>query len=300
MLVSVCLCTYKRATLQQTLDSLVEQELPTNTALEVVVVDNDSQESGQAVAEAYGGKLNLRYFVCAERNLSVVRNAAIEAADGDYIAFIDDDEWAKTDWIASLLAAVEKYKADAVFGFVDVQYPEGAPQWIVAGNMFRKDACKTGTVLTKGATSNALLAAKWVRDNGIRFDPVFGKSGGEDTDFFHRIYQAGAKLVFENAAVVSEVVEPHRLNLEYLKKQNIRIGQTHWLYLWSRQSGFAFWKTAAFVVAQVVVAAILYLINLPFGKNRYVRWYLIMVRNLVKLKTAFSGGGNSVELYGNH
>ena len=62
----------------------------------------------------------------------------------------------------------------------------------------------------------------------------------------------------------------------------------------------AFWKTAAFVVAQVLASALLYVVNLPFGKNRYARWYLLLVRNLVKLKTAWSGGSKPVELYGNH
>ena len=299
MLISVCLCTYKRDTLRKTLDSIAQQDLPADTRLEVVVMDNDVEESGRAIAESFT-QLDLHYQVCAERNLSAVRNAAIEAATGDLIAFIDDDEWAKPDWIATLCAAMDRYQADAVFGYVDVRYPDDAPEWIVSGHMFRKDHCKTGTVITKGATSNALLKAKWVRDNKIRFDPVFGKSGGEDTDFFHRIHQAGGKLVFENGAIVSEVVEPHRLNLEYLKKQNVRIGQTHWSYLWSKQSGLSFWKTAAFVVAQVVASAILYVINRPFGKGRYARWYLLLVRNVVKLKTAWAGEAQAVELYGNH
>jgi succinoglycan biosynthesis protein ExoM len=299
MLISVCLCTYKRETLRKTLDSLVKQQLPADVQLEVVVVDNDAEASGRAIAESFSD-LDINYQVCTERNLSAVRNATIEAAKGELIAFIDDDEWAEPNWIASLYAAMDRYQADAVFGYVDVQYPSDAPDWIVAGHMFRKDHCKTGTVLTKGATSNALLKAKWVRDNNLRFDPVFGKSGGEDTDFFHRIYKAGGKLVFENDAIVSEVVESHRLNLDYLKKQNVRIGQTHWSYLWSKQSGLAFWKTAAFVVAQVVASAILYVVNLPFGKNRYARWYLLLVRNLVKLKTAWAGESQPVELYGNH
>lgn len=299
MLISVCLCTYKRETLRKTLESLVQQQLPAYVQFEVVVMDNDVEESGRSIAESFDN-LDLHYQVCAERNLSAVRNATIEAASGDYIAFIDDDEWAEPDWLAKLLEAMQHYQADAIFGYVDVRYPSDAPDWIVSGHMFRKDHCKTGTVLTKGATSNALLNARWVRDEAIRFDPVFGKSGGEDTDFFHRIHQAGGKLVFENDAVVSEVVESHRLNLDYLKKQNVRIGQTHWSYLWSRQTGWAFWKTAAFVVAQVVASAILYLVNLPFGKNRYARWYLLLVRNLVKLKTAWDGESKPVELYGNH
>lgn len=264
-----------------------------------MVVDNDDEASGQSTCENIAETgLNIRYFVNAKRNLAAVRNSTMEYADGELLAFIDDDEWADPNWIESLYISMEKYKADAIFGQVRVYYPEGSPEWIAKGDMFGKDKYETGTVLKKGATSNALLKSHWVKEKDFRFDLAYGKSGGEDTDFFHRIYKAGGKLVFENAAVVSETVESHRLNMEYLKRQNIRIGQTHWNYLWSHQTGMSFIKTGAFVLAQVVGAAGLTVINLPFGKKRYAKWYLLLVRNLVKIKTAISAG-DTVELYGN-
>lgn len=302
MLISVCMCTYKRDTLDKTLNSLCSQQLPDDCSLEVIVVDNDTEESGRATCEAYQNNQDsvlVSYFVNGERNLSAVRNTSIEKANGELLAFIDDDEWAEPDWVSSLYKALNRYSADAIFGKVNVIYPESSPDWISDGNMFGKDSHATGAVLKKGATSNALLLARWVKEDGFRFDPVFGKSGGEDTDFFHRIANAGGKLVFDNAAIVSETVETHRLNLEYLKKQNIRIGQTHWNYLWSQQSGPAFVKTGLFVVAQVGGAAVLTLVTLPFGKKRYAKWYLLLVRNLVKLKTAMVGS-KTVELYGNN
>jgi len=302
MLVSVCLCTYKRATLDKTLKSLVAQKLPAGCQLEVVVVDNDSAQSGKAICEQYGKlqpEIPIHYFVNAERNLASVRNSTLEHATGDFLAFIDDDEWAEPDWISSLCHSLKEYGADAVFGPVVVHYPDNSPQWIIDGDMFGKDRHRTGEVLKKGATSNALLKAHWVRERSVRFDSEFGKSGGEDTDFFHRIHKLGAHLVFDNNAVVSETVEPHRLNLEYLKKQNIRIGQTHWNYLWSRQKGFSFFKTGLFVTIQVIAAAALTIGALPFGKHRYTRWYLLLIRNIEKLKMAI-GNSKRVELYGNH
>ena len=150
-----------------------------------------------------------------------------------------------------------------------------------------------------GSTSNALLKARWVKEQDFRFDPYFGKSGGEDTDFFHRIYKAGGKLIYDAHAAVEEIVEPQRLNLEYIKKQNIRIGQTHYSYLWSQQSGIAYIKTGLFVIAQIGGYGLLTLISLPFGKKRYLRWYVLFIRNVEKLKTAITGSRNTVELYGN-
>ena len=303
MLVSVCMCTYKRESLNKTLDSVVSQKLPEGYSLEVVVVDNDAEESGRAACEAFKNHpsgVPVRYFTNAVRNLSEVRNSTMDHASGELLAFIDDDEWASDDqWLARMIATMEKHQTDCVFGRVIVHYPESSPDWIVAGDMFGKDRHPHESHQKKGATSNALLKAGWVRDQEIRFDPYFGKSGGEDTDFFHRIFKAGGKLIYDANATVEEMVEPHRLNLEYIKKQNIRIGQTHYSYLWSQQSGVAYLKTGLFVLAQIAGYGLLTVVSLPFGKKRYLRWHVLFIRNIEKLKTAITGSRNTVELYGN-
>ena len=89
------------------------------------------------------------------------------------------------------------------------------------------------------------------------------------------------------------------MNLEYIKKQNIRIGQTHYSYLWSKQSGVAYIKTGAFVLAQIGGYGALTLGSMLLGKKRYLRWYVLFLRNVEKLKTAVTGSKNTVELYGN-
>ncbi len=303
MLVSICMCTYKRASLKKTLDSVVSQKLPEGYTLEVVVVDNDAEESGRAACNAFAQHdtaVPVKYFTNSVRNLSEVRNSTMEHARGELLVFIDDDEWASDDqWIAKMIATMDKHQADVVFGRVIVHYPASSPDWIVAGDMFGKDSHAHESSQKKGATSNALMKALWVKEKDFRFDPYFGKSGGEDTDFFHRIYKAGGKLIYDAKASVEEEVESHRLNLEYIKKQNIRIGQTHYSYLWSQQSGIAYIKTGFFVLAQIGGYGLLTVLSLPFGKKRYLRWYVLFIRNIEKLKTAFSGKKNTVELYGN-
>lgn len=301
MLVSVCMCTYKRASLEQTLQSVVAQKLPAGYELEVIVVDNDAEESARVIVEGFqSGSVPVRYFLNDVRNLSEVRNSTMDHADGELLAFIDDDEWASSDnWIAGLIESMQQHQADVVFGRVIVHYPDSSPEWIKKGRLFDKDSHPHHSIQKKGATSNALMKSHWVKEKGIRFDPVFGKSGGEDTDLFFRIHKAGGRLIYDANASVEETVEPQRLNFEYIKKQNIRIGQTHYSYLWSKQSGVAFIKTGLFVLAQVAGYGVLTLVNLPFGKSRYLRWYVLFLRNIEKIKTAITGNRNTVELYGN-
>lgn len=304
MLVSICMCTYKRATLERTLNSIVVQKMPDGYSLEVVVVDNDVEESGRALCEKMQqaqDAVAIRYFVNGIRNLSHIRNSTMEYADGELLLFIDDDEWASDDgWLAQLIKTMNDYQADLVFGEVLLHYPDSSPDWVAKGNMLGKDVFPHGKLLKKGATSNALMKAHWYKEKGFQFDPYFGKSGGEDTDLFHRIYKAGGKLVYDAHALVEEEAEADRCNFEYIKKQNTRIGHTHYHYLWSRQSGFDFFKTGVFVIAQITGYGLLTLVNLPFGKGRYMRWYMRFSRNVVKLKTALAGGGEPVELYGNN
>jgi succinoglycan biosynthesis protein ExoM len=60
-----------------------------------------------------------------------------------------------------------------------------------------------------------------------RFDPALGRSGGEDTCFFHHLYSLGTVYAFAEAAVVHEHVPPHRGRLRWLLKRYFRSGQTH-------------------------------------------------------------------------
>ena len=304
MLISICMCVYKRASLEKTLTTIVSQNLPPDYSLEIIVVDNDVEESGRVICDKIQNTTSsvpIRYFVNGIRNLSDLRNSTMTYAEGDLFVFIDDDEWASSDdWLKQLLATMDDYQADMVFGVVKVHYPEGTPDWVIQGDMLGKDDFPHGKKLIKGATSNALMKAHWFREKGFKFDPYFGKSGGEDTDLFHRMYKAGAKLVYDAHALVEEVAETDRVNLEYILKMNTRIGQTHYHYLWSKQHGLAWLGTGAFVLAQIAGYGLLTLVNLPFGKGRYMRWYLRFVRNVVKLKTARAGGENTVELYGNN
>ena len=49
----------------------------------------------------------------------------------------------------------------------------------------------SGTVCTTGSSANALLNRKIIETGNIGFDPVYGRTGGEDTDFFGRLSAAG-------------------------------------------------------------------------------------------------------------
>lgn len=76
ILISVCVCTYKRcAGLRELLETLARQE-GIKDACEVIVVDNDAAQSAkQAVDDFQGrpGHLPVRYFVKPLQNIALAR-----------------------------------------------------------------------------------------------------------------------------------------------------------------------------------------------------------------------------------
>lgn len=231
MLISVCVCTFRRPGVTGTLTSILSQALPSGTETEIVVVDNDKLQSAEAAAGtvALGTSVPIKYAVEPVQNIALARNRALSLAAGDWLAFIDDDEIADSHWISGLLMAVESHGADIAIGRVDALYPPETPQWFLAADPLSRRWGGTGAVLTTGSSANALLRRDTLFAMGIRFDPSFGRSGGEDTDFFNRLHIAGAKIVAANEAVVVESIPRGRLQPSYLRRRAVRAGHSYGL-----------------------------------------------------------------------
>jgi succinoglycan biosynthesis protein ExoM len=230
-LVDVCVCTYRRKSVADTICSLAAQRLPDGTRLRVVVADNDDTPSAEDIVRkqctAFG--LDYRYVHAPARNISVARNAALDAATAPLVAFIDDDEVATPGWIAGLLECHATTAATIVFGPVQAIYGE-RPAWLREADLHSiRPAFRAGGTIDTGYTCNVLLdrAAMTPPMRDCRFDPALGRSGGEDTFFFHHLYSLGARCAFTESALVHEPVPSHRGRLRWLLKRSFRSGQTH-------------------------------------------------------------------------
>jgi succinoglycan biosynthesis protein ExoM len=229
MLISVCVRTYKRPSVVDTLASIAAQHLPDGWRLEFVVVDNDADGSAEPVVRAWSAAhtIAVRYDVVPGPNIAAARNRTLELARGDWIAFLDDDERANPTWLGHLIRTSEVYDADAVVGRVIALYPPSTPDWLCRADPLSRDWGDTGQALQTGSTANAIVRADRVREAGLRFDEGLGRTGGEDTDFFNRLSVAGARIVVCDEAVVAETVPPMRLEPAYLRKRALRAGQSY-------------------------------------------------------------------------
>lgn len=227
-IIDVAVCTFRRASLDATLASIAGQLLPDEVSVRVIVADNDVAPSAQALVTAAADRLGLscRYIHAPSRNISVARNACLDGATADLLAFIDDDEIATPGWLAAMLARLDETGADAVLGPARARYPQGAPDWVVAADLHstRPPITRTEDIRT-GYSCNVLLR----RDAfaGRRFDVALGRSGGEDDVFFAAAVRDGARIAYAPGAVVDDPVPLARATLGWLCRRSFRNGQTH-------------------------------------------------------------------------
>lgn len=100
--------------LVQCVQSILDQ---TYRNLEVILVNDGSRDGSGAICDALAQK-DSRVRVIHKENggLSSARNAGMEAATGEYITFVDSDDWLETDGYAHLMGLMEKYQVKLVCG----------------------------------------------------------------------------------------------------------------------------------------------------------------------------------------
>src|SRR5882724_113629 len=98
--ISVCICTFKRPDLlQRLLDSLRKQRTDGLFTYSIVVADNDREEYAKATATGFAASSGIETKYCMEPtpNIALARNTVVRNARGEYLAFIDDDEFPNDD-----------------------------------------------------------------------------------------------------------------------------------------------------------------------------------------------------------
>jgi GT2 family glycosyltransferase len=110
-LISVIIPVYKvERYLRQCVDSVVAQ---THRRLEVLLIDDGSPDSCGSICEEYALR-DPRVRVIHQQNqgLSAARNTGLNVATGDYIAFVDSDDWVEPDMLEALLKGLLEHGAD--------------------------------------------------------------------------------------------------------------------------------------------------------------------------------------------
>ncbi|RDL46675.1 hypothetical protein BLJAPNOD_06869 [Ensifer sp. M14] len=271
--VDIAICTFRRPELAETLRSLAAIRVPEGTAIRIIVADNDVEPGAAGLVDALRPEVpfEIDYVHCPASNISVARNACLDTATGDYLAFVDDDETVSRDWLVRLLETAIATGAEAVLGPVRAGYDLDAPSWMRRGDFHSTRPVWVSGQIVTGYTCNVLLDRKSASIAGRRFNLALGKTGGEDTEFFTHMHKDGGRLAYAPDALVYEIVPEKRASFEWLAKRRFRSGQTHGRLLTQATAGSG--KAAAIVRAAAksgycVTASLLFVAS-PVVRSRY-------------------------------
>lgn len=292
MLLSICIATFKRpGLLKILLESLKNQILDKEISLEILIVDNDKNETARKVVEEFKNNERIKYvyMVQPEKNISLTRNLAVAKANGEYLLFIDDDEYASKNWVMELFRTVTNFDADGVFGTVSSYFSEGTPDWIRQSFIYNRPTFKTGTAATITRSGNCLIKRSTIKSVDGPFDPAYGISGGSDTKLFYLLISNGAKFVNSFEAETFEFVPPERATLNWLVKRAFRTGNGFVRRLSENKKKNNFIVKLKFIIIGCsfsLMSICLSIILFPIKAKR-IHWYLKFIANLGKLSAVF-------------
>ncbi|MFM1804084.1 MAG: glycosyl transferase family [Planctomycetota bacterium] len=229
MRIAVCISTLDRHDgLARALRSVASQrfEGATAPAIEAIVANNDPtdrapHEIARAIHDATG--LAVTVLDEPERGTAPPRNRALAQAQAssDLIAFLDDDEEAPPEWLATMLAVKARFDADIVTGPVIPTFDRTPPEW--AARAYARPARATGSPRPWAFTGNVLFDAALLERLASWFDPRFTQ--GEDRHFFARLAATGARIVWCAEAAPREYIPESRLDPAWHVRRMRAIGR---------------------------------------------------------------------------
>jgi succinoglycan biosynthesis protein ExoM len=195
---------------------------------EILLVDNDSGQSGASVAEQLRqeSKVPFTYAVEPAAGVANARNTAVALAKGDFIAFLDDDEVAKPNWLAELIEAQSATKADVVFGPIEARLPQGSaePRRYFQAFFSRILEGESRLIDKPYGCGNSLLKRDTVLRGPTPFNPSTNETGGEDDLLWHDVRNWGGTFGWAKEAWVYEDVPISRASWAYLTKRAFAYG----------------------------------------------------------------------------
>ncbi|HVO76038.1 MAG TPA: glycosyltransferase [Ignavibacteriaceae bacterium] len=259
-LVTVAVCTRDRAeNLELCIDSLLKLRYPN---LEIIVIDNAPsdystknvvKQFSEKICNASGKSKTLKYFCESIPGLNWARNRAVREAEGEIIAFTDDDVVVDEYWIAEIVklfngspsvmavtGLVVPYQIENYSEFLFERYggfgrgfERAWYRWsgIDENGKMEKAAKFFGGTGKFGTGANMAFRKKIFAVTGL-FDPSLDvgtpANGGGDLEMFFRIIRSGFTLVYEPNAVVRH---RHRTTYDELKTQIRNNGIGFYAYL---------------------------------------------------------------------
>jgi len=236
--ISIVIPTRNRAqSLRRLLASLRGLLNPCNVKLEVLVVDNGSEDGTASVIEEEEGKFpGLRGIYESMRGQSAAINRGLKECRGEIICLIDDDVVLDPNWIDGLLSSYQETEFDALQGKVLPGVdPNGNPVDPEKLYSYNIPVVEFGDEIKeiKGLTGAHMTFKRKVLEMVGLFDLRLGPGASGfsgDTEFSSRIRAANLRIGYTPHAIAYHALDPARYGSEYNRRVHYHKGLSRSIY----------------------------------------------------------------------
>jgi len=269
--VAIGIPTYKRplmlkklilSILKNNINSLLINEI------NIIVVDNDIDKSAEKITNELKNEFcntcKLNYHSYPEKGLANVRNEIFRQAfefNPNFIACIDDDEYASPEWVNQLVSTIAANEGDIVMGPVIPIFETQVSPYI--SYWFKNRTLNNNQKVIFFETCNFIISTKFLLNNKVDFDCRFNSTGGEDSYFGITALKKGAKIFWASKALIYETIPTKRASLRWLLKRSFRYSNTR-IYILFLEKKYLLILKKILVKMIYFIAGLFSLVLLPF------------------------------------
>lgn len=210
--------------LDKCLDSVIKQ---TYKNIEIIVVNDGSTDNSGEICQEYA-EIAYRIIYIEQENagLSAARNTGLDNMSGDYVTFVDSDDWIEQDYLETLYKKIVEYQADiAVGNYYSFNESEGMFYFHISGDSYYEKVYDNVSIFENLYESHEMksfaLISAWGKlykaglFDHLRFD--IGKLG-EDGYLNQKIYLLAEKIVYIHKGIYSYRIRNSSLSRTWTEK----------------------------------------------------------------------------------
>ncbi len=220
--------------IEQCLLSIINQ---THKNLEVVVINDGSTDNSLKIISSIAAKDDrIKVHAHKKLGLSVARNRGLAHATGDFISFIDADDYVQLDMFEKMLEPTKARDVDIVCCTFNAVNEDGRyiKSYKISNKSFEIDIQRDGHVYYNMYidgpfgiynVTNKLFNRRLIVENSVLFNPA--RNIGEDFEFSLDFAQYANKFVFLPESLYNYRITPNSLTRGYTK--NVLQQHVDWL-----------------------------------------------------------------------
>jgi glucosyl-dolichyl phosphate glucuronosyltransferase len=232
--ISVIIPTYNRSELLlRTMQSVINQQYPTDR-FEIIVVDNGSSDNTRdIVADFIVEYPGIKYFCEQDMGLHNARHSGAKTAKGDILLYVDDDIIADSNLFSEIIKPYSDPDVGCVGGKILPKWEVEPPDWIkrfpkwYLSILDDEDGPKEVEWIygcNFSIRKNLLFEAGGFNPDAFGDKKMWWYRGDGEIGLLRKIHAAGKKVIYNPNAVVWHCIPQKRLTVAYFKERAFKSG----------------------------------------------------------------------------